>query len=216
MNAKIFGAEEVAPAIQKIIQGIKEKNIDRGETIEMRIGLKGYDMAKDKRFKSDAILPYPKREVEKVLVIADYTLQKALEGTDIPYVLMEDYKGKTPEDKKKRKKLVKSYHSFISVATIFRVFEAAMFARKKKPLYTIKNVGDIKNFYEETKRKVQLKLTADMLIGFSIGTTKMPVEQISQNFSSAMVTLLGLVKKGMQNIRSVHIKSTQGKPIKYY
>ncbi|KAI5180371.1 large subunit ribosomal protein L10Ae [Nematocida sp. AWRm80] len=216
MAAKAFQAAEVVGTIQSIIEGVKEKRVEAGETIELRIGIKGYDPTKDTRFRGEVTLPYQKRKEERTLVIADTMLAKQLEDTDIPYVLIENYKGKTKENKKLRKKLVKSYNSFISVASIYKVFEPQIFTRKKKPIYMIKNINEIKNFYEEVKRKVQLNLKADMLLGFAIGTTKMPADHVAQNFAAAMTGLLGLVKKGVQNIRSVHIKSTQGKPVKYY
>ncbi|KAI5171323.1 large subunit ribosomal protein L10Ae [Nematocida sp. LUAm3] len=216
MSSKLFTAEEVSASIKKIIEDVQPKRVEKGETIEVRIGLKGYDVARDKRFRGEVTLPYPKRKNEKVLVLADIALAKALEGTDIPFVLLENYKGKTKEDKKIRKKVVKSYHSFITVPAAYRIFEPALFAGKKKPVYMIKNMNEIKNFYEDVKRKIQLNLKADLLLGFAIGTSHMPVEEVAQNFATAMSTLLSLVKKGMQNIRSVYIKSMQGKPIRYY
>lgn len=215
-SIKAFEPEQILPVIQKITSGIKKKNIKAGETIEVRIGIKGYDSARETRFRGEATLPFPKREREKVLVIAEASLAKALENTDIPFVLIENYKGKDRDNKLKRKKLIKQYHSFISLPSVYKVFEPSLFTGNKKPVYMIKNVNEIKNYYDDVKRKVPLNLRADMLFGFPIGTTKMPAENVAQNFSAAMLALLGLVKKGMQNIRSVHIKTTQGAVVKYY
>lgn len=216
MGAKIFGAEEVASTIGKIVEEIPERKVAKGETVEVSIGIKGYDMARDKRFRGEVTLPYAKRATEKVLVLADTTLASVLEGTDIPFVLFDSYKGKTKADKVARKKLAKKYHSFISVASVYKVFEPAIFTGKKKPIYMIKNPNEIKNFYEDVKRKVALNLKPDLLMGFSIGTTKMSVDEISQNFATAMGALIGLLKKGMQNIRFVRLKSAQGKAVRYY
>lgn len=215
-SIKVFEPEQVLPVIQKLTTGIKPKRIEAGETIEVRIGIKGYDSARETRFRGDVTLPFPKRGNEKVLVIAEASLAKVLENTDIPFVLMENYKGKDRENKLKRKKLIKQYHSFISLPSVYKVFEPSLFTGNKKPVYMIKNVNEIKNYYEDVKRKVPLNLRADMLFGFPIGTSKMPAENVAQNFSAAMTALLGLVKKGMQNIRSVHIKTTQGAVVKYY
>ncbi|OAG29434.1 large subunit ribosomal protein L1Ae [Nematocida displodere] len=216
MGSKMFGAEEVVPVIEKIVEGTKPKNVEGGETIELRIGIKGYDAAREARFRGEVTLPFLKRKEEKILVLADIALSKILDGTDIPFVLIDDFKGKEKEKKVIRKKLVKKYHSFISIASVYKVFEPSLFTGNKKPVYMIKNINEIKNYYEDVKRKVQLNLKADLLFGFAIGTTKMPLEQVAQNFAAAMTALLGLVKKGMQNIRSVHIKTTQGKPVRYY
>lgn len=216
MGSKAFEAEAVVASLQKIVEGIKEEKAETGETIELRVGIKGYDPARDKRFRGEVTLPFQKRKEEKILVLADIHLAKALEGSNIPFISFDEYKGKTPESKKRRKKLVKQYHSFISVPSLYKVFEPLIFTGKKKSVYMIKNINEIKNYYEDVKRKIQLNLKADLLLGFPIGTTKMDLSEVSQNFSAAMVALIGLLKKGVQNIRSVDIKATQGKPIRYY
>ncbi|KAI5192626.1 large subunit ribosomal protein L10Ae [Nematocida sp. AWRm77] len=215
-STKVFGVEKLIPVVTKVFEGIKEKKIEQGETVEMRVRIKGYDPKKDKMLKGEITLPFQKRTQEKVLIIADAPLERALQGTDLPYVLMETYKGKSAEEKKARKKLIKKYHSFISVVSVYKVFEPRLFAGNKKPVYMIKNISDIKNFYEETTRKLQLNLKDDLSFGFSIGSTKMAINEVAQNISTAMISMVGLAKKGMQNIRSVYIKSTQGSSIQYY
>lgn len=216
MGSKLFEAEALIPVIEKIISSVKEKKVEQGETIEVRVGIKGYDPARDKRFRGEVTLPYSKRKDEKVLVLADIHLANALEGSNIPFVPFDEFKGKTPEAKKRRKSLVKKYHSFISVPTLYKVFEPLIFTGKKKPVYMIKNINEIKNYYEDVKRKVQLNLKADLLIGFPVGTSKMNPTEVSQNTSTAMIALIGLLKKGVQNLRSVDIKTAQGAPIRYF
>lgn len=216
MGSKAFEAEAIIPALKKIVEGVKEGRAEAGETIEVRVGIKGYDPARDKRFRGEVTLPYQKRKEEKILVLADIQLANALEGTNIPYISFDEYKGKTPEGKKRRKKLVKQYNSFISVPSLYKVFEPLIFTGKKKPVYMIKNINEIKNYYEDVKRKIQLNLKADLLLGFPIGTTNMDPNETSQNFSAAMTALIGLLKKGVQNIKSVDVKATQGKPVRYF
>ncbi|EHY66481.1 large subunit ribosomal protein L10Ae [Nematocida ausubeli] len=216
MGSKAFEAEAIVSTLETIINGVNAKRVEAGETIEVRVGIKGYDAARDKRFRGEVTLPYPKRKEEKVLVLADIHLANALEGSDIPFISFDEYKGKTPEAKKRRKSLVKKYHSFISVPSLYKVFEPLIFTGKKKPVYMIKNINEIKNYYEDVRRKIQLNLKADLLLGFSVGTTKMSPTEVSQNISTAMQALIGLLKKGMQNLRSVDIKSTQGKTIRYF
>ncbi|KAI5160910.1 large subunit ribosomal protein L10Ae [Nematocida ausubeli] len=216
MGSKAFEAEAIVSTLETIINGVNPKRVEAGETIEVRVGIKGYDAARDKRFRGEVTLPYPKRKEEKVLVLADIHLANALEGSDIPFISFDEYKGKTPEAKKRRKSLVKKYHSFISVPSLYKVFEPLIFTGKKKPVYMIKNINEIKNYYEDVRRKVQLNLKADLLLGFSVGTTKMSPTEVSQNIATAMQALIGLLKKGMQNLRSVDIKSTQGKTIRYF
>ena len=207
-----FAAEKVLPSIQTIIEGAK---VEEPETIEARVAFKGYDILREKRFNGEVVLPHPLRQRDRVLIIADSSLSTLLKGTDLQYVEAENFKGKDKDMKKTRKRLVKKYKAFIAVPSVYSVFEPKLFAGKRKPVFMIKNVNDIQSFYEDTKRKVQLVLKKDMLLGFPIGYTTMGADEVAQNFVQAMQALLALQKKGIQNIRSVNLKATKGKVIKF-
>ena len=62
--------------------------------------------------------------------------------------------------------------------------------------------------------KFQLKKVTNM--GVAIGHVKMDPEQIRQNLLMSMNFFVSLLKKGWNNVGSLTIKSTMGKPIKIW
>lgn len=48
----------------------------------------------------------------------------------------------------------------------------------------------------------------------AIGNDKMTEEELRQNILMGLNFLVSLLKKGWHNLRSVHIKTTMGKPYK--
>jgi large subunit ribosomal protein L10Ae len=62
--------------------------------------------------------------------------------------------------------------------------------------------------------KYQLKKVTNL--GLAIGHVKMNDEQIRQNLLMSINFLISLLKKGWNNINSLTIRTTMGKPVKIY
>eukprot|EP00917_Polyrhabdina_sp_WS-2016_P033261 GHVP01071097.1.p1 GENE.GHVP01071097.1~~GHVP01071097.1.p1 ORF type:complete len:115 (+),score=24.30 GHVP01071097.1:34-378(+) len=108
MSSKI-STEVMNEAIAKILDGSETKKRNFLETIDLFVGLKGYDPQKDKRFNGTAKLPYIPRESFKVCILGDEThCDKAKEiGED--FMTVEDLK-KLQKNKKLIKKLAKKFY----------------------------------------------------------------------------------------------------------
>lgn len=55
-----------------------------------------------------------------------------------------------------------------------------------------------------------------LCIGVAVGTVNLTEAEINTNLTLAINTLIGLLKKGWQNVKSVHIKSTMGPASRIY
>jgi large subunit ribosomal protein L10Ae len=55
-----------------------------------------------------------------------------------------------------------------------------------------------------------------LCIGVAVGTVNLTEAEINTNLTLAINTLIGLLKKGWQNVKSVHIKSTMGPAARIY
>jgi len=53
-------------------------------------------------------------------------------------------------------------------------------------------------------------------MGTSVGSLGMTEEELRQNINMSINFLVSLLKKGWQNIKSLHIKATMGKPVTLY
>jgi len=69
---------------------------------------------------------------------------------------------------------------------------------------------------KEIKGTVRFQLKKVLCLATAVGTMALKEEEVRQNINMSINFLASLLKKGWQNIRSLHIKSTQGKPVKLF
>lgn len=204
---------------------ISEITSEKPHTYEVQLTLKNYDFKKDIRFDSNCVLPFPKRTSEKILIIADKALETECIRLEIPkysptesvsYVVFEDVSGATKDKKKLKKKLAQTHHALISIPTFNKAFEMRIIGSKGTPMFTIKTPAELGNMINELKRTVKFKLKKSPNVFFPVGHTQMDPEQVTENIVTGLTQLVGLLKKGMQNVQSVVLKSTRSKGVKLY
>ena len=69
---------------------------------------------------------------------------------------------------------------------------------------------------DEMKSNVKFQLKKVLGLGVAVAHTGMTEDQIVQNVMMSANFLAGLLKKGWQNIGSLHVKSTMGPAIRLY
>lgn len=204
--------DKIITHIHSIKDGVKNKS----ETIEVQMSLKGYDYKKDVRFDGNVVLPFPKRKVERILVVADKALEPKAKELSFDFKTFEELEGKNKEKQILKKKLALKYHSFISSPSFNSAFEVKIFNRKRKAVYVLRNPNDLHNFYCDVVKMVKFKLRKTNDLSFTIGFCEMEDEEIYSNLSAGINFLVTLLKKGYKSLGGVVLKSCQGKPIKIY
>lgn len=63
---------------------------------------------------------------------------------------------------------------------------------------------------DELERTVKFQMKKVLCLGVAVGTVELNSVQVEENITLAINTLIGLLKKGWQNVMSVHIKSSMG------
>lgn len=63
---------------------------------------------------------------------------------------------------------------------------------------------------DELERTVKFQMKKVLCLGVAVGTVELEPAQVEENITLAINTLIGLLKKGWQNVMSVHIKSSMG------
>merc|ERR1712168_1071721 len=99
--------------VAAVLAAAKEKPRKFVETVEMQVGLKNYDPQKDKRFSGTVKLRHVPRTKFKVCVLGDQQHCDEAKANGLPCMSQEDLK-KLNKDKKKVKKLAKSYDAFMA------------------------------------------------------------------------------------------------------
>ena len=69
---------------------------------------------------------------------------------------------------------------------------------------------------EEAERTVKFQLRKVLNLGYAVGNVNMEAKELKENISNAINFLVGLCKKGWNNIKVLRIKTTMGTPILIY
>ena len=80
----------------------------------------------------------------------------------------------------------------------------------------IQNTEDIRTKVDEMLSTVKLQLKKVLCLGVGVANVNMNEEQIRQNLNMSINFLVSLLKKGWNNIKSLYIRTTMGKPIKLF
>jgi large subunit ribosomal protein L10Ae len=215
--SKING-DALKESITKILEGAKENPRKFTETIELQIGLKNYDPQKDKRFAGTIKLPYCPRPNMKLCILGDAKHCDQAGGVGIDKRSVEDLK-KLNKDKKLVKKLAKKYSAFLASETVLkqipRLLGPGLNKAGKFPTLVghHEQLGDKCN---EIRSTIKYQLKKVLCMGVAVGNVGMTDQELYVNIQMAVNFLVSLLKKNWQNVKSLHIKSTMGKPVRIY
>nr|UXY87229.1 60S ribosomal protein L10A [Cryptomonas sp.] len=217
MSSKI-SSKIIKDAVLKIKE---EANMNRRkfiESIELQIGLKNYDPKKDKRFSGTISLPNIPKPNRKIAVLGDaiHMTEAARNGIDTYGI--DDLK-KFNKQKKPIKKFAKKYDYFVAsesiIKSIPRILGPGLNKVGKFPVL-LSRTDNIVEKVAMIKSYVKFELKKVLCLGVAIGNIGMESDKISQNIYLAINFLVSLLKKNWQNINSLYLKSTMGKPKKIY
>lgn len=184
------------------------------ETVELQIGLKNYDPAKDKRFAGSMALPNECRRNMTVCVLGDQIHCDAAAKIGLDHLSVEDMKA-LKKDKKKVKELAAKYDAFLSSESVIRRIPRLLgpgLNKAGKFPSLVREQDDLAEKLKEAKCTVKFQLKKVVCLSCPIGSVEQTDEQLTVNITLALNFLVSMLKKHWQNLRSVHIKSTMGKP----
>jgi large subunit ribosomal protein L10Ae len=78
------------------------------------------------------------------------------------------------------------------------------------------HADDMEAKVHELKCTVKFQLKKVLCLGVAVGNVKMSADDLVVNITLTVNFLISLLKKGWQNVRSLHIKSTMGKVQRVY
>lgn len=80
----------------------------------------------------------------------------------------------------------------------------------------ISHAEDLNNKLNDVKSTIKFQLKKVLCLGVAIGHIEMTEDQITANVMLSINFLVSLLKKNWQNVGSLHIKSSMGKPQRLY
>jgi len=205
-------------ALKTIVAGAKAKKRGFVETVELQIGLKNIDPQRDKRFSGSVRLPNACKAKLKVCVLGDAVHCDEAKKQNIPFRDVDALKALN-KNKKLVKKLADSYDLFLAsdsvIKQIPRILGPGLNKAGKFP--TLLSHGDkLEDKVASQRSTVKFQLKKVLCIGVAVGNVTLTEDQLSLNVQLAINFLVSLLKKNWQNIKTLYIKSTMGKPQRIY
>jgi len=204
----------VRQSVREVVEGSQTKKRNFIETIELQIGLKNYDPQRDKRFSGTVKLPNIPRPRMSVCILADAADIDRAKLIELEYASVEDLK-KLNKNKKLVKKLAAKYDAFLAsevlIKQIPRLLGPGLSKAGKFPT-PISHAEDLTNKVNDVKSTIKFQLKKVLCMGVAIGHIEMTEDQLTSNIMLSINFLVSLLKKNWQNVGSLHIKSSMGKP----
>lgn len=82
--------------------------------------------------------------------------------------------------------------------------------------FVIKTNEQVKNKVDEQLASVKFQLKKVLCLAVAVANVDMTEDQIRQNLNLTINFLVSLLKKGWNNIKSLYIKTTMGKPVSLF
>ncbi|KAJ3368012.1 60S ribosomal protein L10a [Kappamyces sp. JEL0680] len=188
------------------------------ETVELQIGLKNYDPQRDKRFSGTVRLPNIPRPQMSLCILADAAHIDQAKAIGLDFMSVDDLK-KLNKNKKLIKKLAKKYDAFLAsealIKQIPRLLGPGLSKAGKFPTPVSSNES-LEDKCNEIKSTIKFQLKKVLCLGVAVGHVKMTDDQLVNNTMLAVNFLVSLLKKNWQNVKSLFLKSSMGKPIRLY
>jgi len=204
--------------VNALLAGSKEKKRKFRETVELQVALKNYDPQKDKRFSGTVRLKYVAKPKMKVCVLGDQQHCDEANANSIPCMDVEALK-KLNKDKKLIRKLAKSYDAFLAsdalIKQIPRILGPGLNKAGKFPS-VVTHSEPLATKVEDTKATIKFQMKKALCLSVAVGHVEMAPDELAGNVALSINFLVSLLKKNWQNIRSVTLKTTMGKPQRLY
>lgn len=188
------------------------------ETVELQIGLKNYDPQRDKRFSGTIRLPNTPRPKLRVCILGDEIHCDQAKALGIDFRSADDLK-KLNKGKKEVKKLAQSYDIFLAsdaiIKQIPRLLGPGLNKAGKFPA-PINHADDMGEKIAEAKATIKFQLKKVLCLGVAIGHVGMTEDELVANTMLSINFLVSLLKKNWQNVKSLFVKSTMGKPTRIF
>jgi large subunit ribosomal protein L10Ae len=210
---------QLREAIKDILHYSKEvKKRNFTETIELQVRLKGYNIAKDKRFVGQLKLPNIIRPNLRIGIIGDQVHCEQAKAIGVP-----SYDQTTLTNFNKEKKTIrywaKRHHLFLASESVVKNLTKVLGPQFNKtgkfpaPIRTSDKVADA---VDDARKTCKFRLKKSIAFGFPVANVGMTSDQVYTNVMMAGNYVVSLLKKQWQSVGALWLKSSMGKHHKIY
>lgn len=217
MEGKINQKKPLSPldAVKLAKKLSKKRNFV--QSMDLAINLKNLDFKKpENRFTFEVQLPEGRGKKQKIVFIAD-TLEKQIKDY-VDLVIPKNEIEKLGKDKKRLKKIAKNYDFFLAEVSVMslvgRTLGIILGPRGKMPKPIPPNIKP-EPIIDSMRKSVRIAVKSPV-VHIPIGTENMPDDKLIKNLEFVYNTLKEKLPKGKNNIKSIYLKLTMGKPVRVY
>jgi large subunit ribosomal protein L10Ae len=208
---------QITEAINTILAADRKKRKFQ-ETVELQIGLKDYDPQKDKRFAGTVRLPNIPRPKLKICLIGDAKHLQIVKEQNIAMDAVDfDFLKTFNKDKKLIKSWAKKYTILLATDSLVKKIPTVLgpiLNRIGMFPQVVTHADDLRAKVDDARASIKFQLKKATCMNVAIGNETMSEEELRQNILMGINFLVSLLKKGWHNLKSVHIKTSMGKPFK--
>jgi large subunit ribosomal protein L1 len=207
-----------------IIEALKEAKEKAGkrnftQSVELIVTLQDIDMkSPEGRLQENVELPHPPSgKPNKICVIATGELALRAKRANADLVIDKGELEALAGKKKEIRNIANEYDFFLAEAPLMplvgKVLGAALGPRGKMPIPVPPN-ADVESLLNKYRKTVAIKMRNQPVIQCRVGTENMKEEELVENIQAVLKVIEGKMKRGIKNIKSIHIKTTMGAPVK--
>ena len=211
--------ETLKETIANILKYSKEEK-KRGfvETIDLQIRLKGYNIAKDKRFIGSIKLPNVIRPNLRIGIMGDKVHCEEAAKINVPSYDLTTLQNFN-KDKKTIKYWAKKHHLFLASEALIKSLNRTLgpaFNKTGKFPAPIRSGDKVADAVDEARKTTKFRLKKSIAFGVPVANCGMTPEQVYQNVMLCCNYVASLLKKQWQSIGAIHLHSTMGKSHRIY
>ncbi|MEM5879288.1 MAG: 50S ribosomal protein L1 [Candidatus Aenigmatarchaeota archaeon] len=200
--------EKILKAIGELRNSSKKRGFS--QTFDLIVSLKEFDIKKtENKFTEDVILPYGRGEDAKIVVFSD-----TIKDLDCEILRSGDIE-RYSKNKREAKTLVKNTDFFFAepklMVLVGKAFGQFMGPKGKLPKII---TGDIEKIVKDYKKAVRIRIKDAPVIQCAVGRENMKDEEVAENVEAVLKAIQAKLPRGIQNIKTVWLKFTMGKPVK--
>ncbi|MCD6495966.1 MAG: 50S ribosomal protein L1 [Candidatus Aenigmarchaeota archaeon] len=186
------------------------------QTWDLIFALRDMDLKKpENRLNLELFLPEGVGRDLKTAVVGDSLFADAKKHADL--AITKDEIAKLGKDKKRLKKLASEYDWWFGEAPLMpligKELGAVLGTRGKMPKPLPPKIN-LQGILARAKKSVKIRLVSTPVIQIAVGNENMPDEKVEKNVETAISFVEEHLPKGKNNIKSISLKLTMGKPVK--
>ncbi len=207
-------------SVRTAVKNVKESSSKRNfvESFDLIVNIRDLDLSNPKnRFDLEVNLPHTSNKQATVCIIAEGDLAIRAERAGADHVIGREELEQLGSNQKQAKEIADAHSFFVAAAPLMplvgRFLGRVLGPRGKMPNPIPPN-ADIDPIITRLRQSTRVRLRQNPIIHTSVGTANMTDEELSENVHSVLTNIMSKLEKGLNNLRSVYIKTTMGQPVK--